>query len=103
MCRATTGSFYAFVAYPIDLFEEGSVVNVLTSLVGNVFGFRPCVICAWKTSASRSPTSRPAAVRRPGIQLERDRLNKSTAVRCSAPPSSRSSGLSAKNYGRAVL
>jgi ribulose-bisphosphate carboxylase large chain len=32
--------FYAFVAYPIDLFEEGSVVNVLTSLVGNVFGFK---------------------------------------------------------------
>ena len=26
--------FYAFVAYPIDLFEEGSVVNVFTSLVG---------------------------------------------------------------------
>src|SRR5512147_2229819 len=33
-------SFYAFVAYPIDLFEEGSVVNVFTSLVGNVFGFK---------------------------------------------------------------
>ena len=33
-------SFYAFVAYQIDLFEEGSVVNVLTSLVGNVFGFK---------------------------------------------------------------
>ena len=32
--------FYAFVAYPIDLFEEGSVVNVFTSLVGNVFGFK---------------------------------------------------------------
>ncbi len=32
--------FYAFIAYPIDLFEEGSVVNVLTSLVGNVFGFK---------------------------------------------------------------
>ena len=30
-------AFYAFVAYPIDLFEEGSVVNVFTSLVGNVF------------------------------------------------------------------
>ena len=28
------------MAYPIDLFEEGSVVNVLTSLVGNVFGFK---------------------------------------------------------------
>ncbi len=33
-------AFYAFIAYPIDLFEEGSVVNVLTSLVGNVFGFK---------------------------------------------------------------
>ncbi len=32
--------FYAFIAYPIDLFEEGSVVNVLTSLAGNVFGFK---------------------------------------------------------------
>jgi len=32
--------FYAFIAYPIDLFEEGSVVNVFTSLVGNVFGFK---------------------------------------------------------------
>ncbi len=33
-------AFYAFIAYPLDLFEEGSVVNVLTSLVGNVFGFK---------------------------------------------------------------
>lgn len=33
-------SYYAFVAYPIDLFEEGSVVKVFTSLVGNVFGFK---------------------------------------------------------------
>src|SRR3569623_3815597 len=33
-------AFYAFIAYPIDLFEEGSIVNVLTSLVGNVFGFK---------------------------------------------------------------
>jgi len=30
--------FSVFEAYPIDLFEEGSVVNILTSLVGNVFG-----------------------------------------------------------------
>src|SRR3569623_994549 len=32
--------YYAFVAYPIVLFDEGSVVNVFTSLVGNVFGFK---------------------------------------------------------------
>lgn len=33
-------AFYAFIAYPLDLFEEGSITNVLTSLVGNVFGFK---------------------------------------------------------------
>ena len=29
-------AFYAFNTYPLDLFEEGSITNVLTSLVGNV-------------------------------------------------------------------
>ncbi|OYX05487.1 MAG: ribulose-bisphosphate carboxylase large subunit [Thiotrichales bacterium 32-46-8] len=29
-------AFYAFIAYPIDLFESGSVVNVFTSLVGGI-------------------------------------------------------------------
>lgn len=53
--------FYAFVAYPIDLFEEGSVVNVLTSLVGNVFGFKALRALVWKMYVSRLPTSRPAA------------------------------------------
>ena len=48
--------FYAFVAYPLDLFEEGSVVNVLTSLVGNVFGFKACARCGSRTSASRCTT-----------------------------------------------
>jgi ribulose-bisphosphate carboxylase large chain len=37
---ATRNAFYAFIAYPLDLFEEGSITNVLTSLVGNVFGFK---------------------------------------------------------------
>jgi hypothetical protein len=27
-------------AYPLDLFEEGSVTNMFTSIVGNVFGFK---------------------------------------------------------------
>ena len=44
--------FYAFVAYPIDLFEEGSVVNVLTSLVGNVFGFKAALPTASRSSAT---------------------------------------------------
>ena len=28
-------AFYTFIAYPLDLFEEGSIVNVLTSLVAH--------------------------------------------------------------------
>ena len=29
--------FIAYVAYPLDLFEEGSVTNMFTSIVGNVW------------------------------------------------------------------
>ena len=32
--------YIGYVAYPLDLFEEGSVTNILTSIVGNVFGFK---------------------------------------------------------------
>jgi ribulose-bisphosphate carboxylase large chain len=32
--------YIAYVAYPLDLFEEGSVTNLFTSIVGNVFGFK---------------------------------------------------------------
>ena len=56
-------SFYAFIAYPLDLFEEGSITNVLTSLVGNVFGSRLFATSVWKTSASRWPSSRAATAR----------------------------------------
>jgi len=30
----------ACIAYPMDLFEENSVVNIMSSIVGNVFGFK---------------------------------------------------------------
>nr|UCU06599.1 ribulose-1,5-bisphosphate carboxylase/oxygenase large subunit [Ziziphus hajarensis] len=33
--------YIAYVAYPLDLFEEGSVTNMFTSIVGNVLGSRP--------------------------------------------------------------
>ncbi|CAN6440742.1 unnamed protein product [Victoria cruziana] len=32
--------YIAYVAYPLDVFEEGSVTNMFTSIVGNVFGFK---------------------------------------------------------------
>ncbi|RPI23753.1 MAG: ribulose-bisphosphate carboxylase large subunit, partial [Chloroflexota bacterium] len=30
----------AYIAYPLVLFEEGSIVNVMSSIVGNVYGFK---------------------------------------------------------------
>ncbi|KAM3744748.1 hypothetical protein ACB098_06G075400 [Castanea mollissima] len=77
--------FIAYVAYPLDLFEEGSVTNMFTSIVGNVFGFKAL-------RALRPPH---------GIQVERDKLNKDgrPLLGCTIKPKL---GLSAKNYGRAV-
>jgi ribulose-bisphosphate carboxylase large chain len=93
--------FYAFVAYPIDLFEEGSVVNVFTSLVGNVFGFK--AIRALRLEDVRFPIAYVMTCGGPpnGIQVERDRMNKygRPMLGCTIKPKL---GLSAKNYGRAV-
>ncbi|SKA57935.1 form I ribulose bisphosphate carboxylase large subunit [Enterovibrio nigricans] len=93
-------SFYAFVAYPIDLFEEGSVVNVLTSLVGNVFGFK--AIRGLRLEDVRFPIAYVKTCGGPpnGIQVERDKMNKygRALLGCTIKPKL---GLSAKNYGRA--
>jgi len=93
--------FYAFVAYPMDLFEEGSVVNVFTSLVGNVFGFK--AIRALRLEDVRFPIAYVMTCGGPpnGIQVERDKLNKygRPLLGCTIKPKL---GLSAKNYGRAV-
>jgi ribulose-bisphosphate carboxylase large chain len=93
--------FYAFIAYPIDLFEEGSVVNVFTSLVGNVFGFK--AIRALRLEDVRFPIAYVMTCGGPpnGIQVERDKLDKygRPLLGCTIKPKL---GLSAKNYGRAV-
>ncbi|GBE43454.1 ribulose bisphosphate carboxylase large chain 1 [bacterium BMS3Bbin10] len=94
-------SYYAFIAYPIDLFEEGSIVNVLTSLVGNVFGFK--ALRALRLEDIRFPLHYVMTCGGPpnGIQVERDKLNKygRPLLGCTIKPKL---GLSAKNYGRAV-
>jgi ribulose-bisphosphate carboxylase large chain len=43
----------AFVAYPIELFELGSIPNILSSVVGNVFGFK--AVAALKLLDMRLP------------------------------------------------
>uniref|UniRef100_A0A2N9H7F1 Ribulose bisphosphate carboxylase large chain n=1 Tax=Fagus sylvatica TaxID=28930 RepID=A0A2N9H7F1_FAGSY len=93
--------FIAYVAYPLDLFEEGSVTNMFTSIVGNVFGFK--ALRALRLEDLRIPTSYAKTFQGPphGIQVERDKLNKygRPLLGCTIKPKL---GLSAKNYGRAV-
>ncbi|MBI3635798.1 MAG: ribulose-bisphosphate carboxylase large subunit [Candidatus Rokubacteria bacterium] len=93
--------FMAYIAYPLDLFEEGSVVNLMSSIVGNVFGFK--AIRALRLEDLRLPVAYLKTFQGPphGIRVERDKLNKygRPLLGCTIKPKL---GLSAKNYGRAV-
>ncbi|CDY45484.1 BnaCnng12430D [Brassica napus] len=64
------------IAYPLDLFEEGSVTNMFTSIVGNVFGFK--ALAALRLEDLRIPPAYTKTFQGPphGIQVERDKLNK---------------------------
>jgi len=77
------------------------VVNVFTSLVGNVFGFK--AIRALRLEDVRFPIAYVMTCNGPpqGIQVERDIMNKygRPLLGCTIKPKL---GLSAKNYGRAV-
>jgi|SRR6516162_1075935 len=46
----------AYIAYPLDLFEKGSVVNLLSSSSATCSGSRHCGRCGWRICACRSPT-----------------------------------------------
>ena len=35
-----TDQYIAYIAYDLDLFEEGSISNLTASIIGNVFGFK---------------------------------------------------------------
>ena len=93
--------YICYVAYPLDLFEEGSVTNMFTSIVGNVFGFK--ALRALRLEDLRIPVAYIKTFQGPphGIQVERDKLNKygRPLLGCTIKPKL---GLSAKNYGRAV-
>jgi ribulose-bisphosphate carboxylase large chain len=93
--------YIAYVSYPLDLFEEGSVTNLFTSIVGNVFGFK--ALRALRLEDLRIPEAycKTFSGAPHGIQAERDKLNKygRGLLGCTIKPKL---GLSAKNYGRAV-
>ncbi|XP_057948371.1 ribulose bisphosphate carboxylase large chain-like [Malania oleifera] len=93
--------YIAYVAYPLNLFEEDSVTNMFTSIVGNVFGFK--ALRALHLADLQIPLGYSKTFQGPphGIQVKRDKLNKydRTLLGCTIKPKL---GLSTKNYGRAV-
>jgi ribulose-bisphosphate carboxylase large chain len=96
------GTYFAFVAYPMDLFEEGSVVSLMASITGNVFGFK--ALRALRLEDMRLPVAYVKTFAGPpnGIQVERDKLGKYGRPLLGATLKPKL-GLSAKNYGRACF
>jgi len=70
------GQFFAWVAYDIILFEEGSIANMTASLIGNVFSFKP--LKAARLEDIQIPAAYVKTFKGPptGLIVERERLDK---------------------------
>jgi ribulose-bisphosphate carboxylase large chain len=97
----TPGQYIAWIAYDLDLFEEGSIANLTSSIIGNVFGFKP--LKALRLEDMRIPTHYVKTFQGPahGIVMEREHLNKYGRPLLGATTKPKL-GLSARNYGRVV-
>ncbi len=97
----TSGQYMAYIAYDIDLFEEGSIANLTSSIIGNVFGFK--ALKALRLEDMRIPTQYVKTFQGPahGIVMEREYLNKFGRPLLGATVKPKL-GLSARNYGRVV-
>ncbi len=98
---ATEQQYFAYVAYDLDLFEEGSIANLTASIIGNVFGFKP--LKALRLEDLRIPVAYLKTFQGPptGIVVERERLDKFGRPLLGATMKPKL-GLSGKNYGRVV-
>ena len=69
-------SFFAVIAYDIDLFEEGSLANLTASIIGNIFGFK--AVRALRLEDMRFPIAILKTFQGPatGLIVERERLDK---------------------------
>ena len=95
------GEYIAYIAYDIDLFEEGSIPNLTSSIIGNVFGFK--ALRALRLEDMRIPLHYIKTYQGPphGIVMEREYLNKYGRPLLGATTKPKL-GLSARNYGRVV-
>ena len=95
------GQYFAWVAYDIVLFEEGSIVNITASLIGNVFSFKP--LKAARLEDIRMPVALVKTFKGPpcGLVTERERLDKFGRPLLGATTKPKL-GLSGRNYGRVI-
>jgi ribulose-bisphosphate carboxylase large chain len=95
------GQYIALIAYDIDLFEEGSIANLTSSIIGNVFGFK--ALSALRLEDMRIPPHYVKTFQGPphGIVMEREYLDKFGRPLIGATTKPKL-GLSAKNYSRVV-
>jgi len=93
--------FIAYIAYKLDLFEEGSIANLTSSIIGNVFGFK--ALKALRLEDMRIPTHYLKTFQGPpnGIINEREMLNKYGRPLLGATTKPKL-GLTPRNYGRVV-
>jgi ribulose-bisphosphate carboxylase large chain len=97
----TEQQYFAYIAYDLALFEEGSIANLTASIIGNVFGFKP--LKALRLEDMRIPVAYLKTFQGPatGIVVERERLDKFGRPLLGATVKPKL-GLSGKNYGRVV-
>ncbi len=95
------GEYFAWVAYDLILFEEGSIANMTASLIGNVFSFKP--LKAARLEDIRIPVAYVKTFKGPptGLIVERERLDKFGRPLLGATTKPKL-GLSARNYGRVI-
>jgi ribulose-bisphosphate carboxylase large chain len=93
--------YIALIAYDLDLFEEGSIANLTSSIIGNVFGFK--ALRALRLEDMRIPPHYVKTFPGPphGIVMEREYLNKYGRPLLGATTKPKL-GLSARNYARVV-
>ena len=91
----------AYIAYKLDLFEEGSIPNLTSSIIGNVFGFK--ALHALRLEDLRIPQAYLKTFQGPphGIIQEREMINKYGRPLLGATTKPKL-GLSPRNYGRVV-
>jgi ribulose-bisphosphate carboxylase large chain len=98
----SSDQYFAYIAYDIDLFEEGSLANLTASIIGNVFGFK--AVKALRLEDMRIPYAYLKTFQGPatGVIVERERMDRFGRPLLGATVKPKL-GLSGKNYGRVVF